>query len=45
MPDVPPQQAESVDPDALAAFAQRAAEGPVVMLNLLKFQPEGGAER
>ncbi len=37
--------AETPDPTALAAFAQRAADGPVVMLNLLKFLPDGGAER
>ncbi len=27
------------------AFAQHAAEGPVVMLNLLAFDPDGGRER
>ncbi|MFQ5458095.1 MAG: DUF1330 domain-containing protein, partial [Myxococcota bacterium] len=26
------------------AFARRSAEGPVAMLNLLKFKPEGGRE-
>jgi uncharacterized protein (DUF1330 family) len=30
---------------AFAAFSERAADGPVYMLNLLEFQPEGGAER
>ena len=30
---------------AFAAFAERASDGPVYMLNLLEFQPEGGAER
>lgn len=30
---------------AIAAFSQRAAEGPVYMLNLLQFRPDGGAER
>src|SRR5258705_7624605 len=30
---------------AMTAFAGRAAEGPVYMLNLLEFLPEGGAER
>jgi uncharacterized protein (DUF1330 family) len=30
---------------ALAAFSERAADGPVFMLNLLEFQPDGGAER
>ena len=37
--------AETPDPSELAAFAQRGADGPVVMLNLLKFHPDGGAER
>jgi uncharacterized protein (DUF1330 family) len=31
--------------DAFAAFSQRAGEGPVYMLNLLEFRPDGGAER
>jgi uncharacterized protein (DUF1330 family) len=30
---------------AMTAFASRAAEGPVYMLNLLEFLPDGGAER
>jgi uncharacterized protein (DUF1330 family) len=30
---------------ALEAFAKRAGDGPVFMLNLLEFRPEGGAER
>jgi uncharacterized protein (DUF1330 family) len=30
---------------AMTAFAGRAAEGPVYMLNLLEFLPDGGAER
>jgi hypothetical protein len=29
----------------MAAFARRAGEGPVFMLNLLEFLPDGGAER
>jgi len=29
----------------LAAMAARANEGPVTMLNLLRFKPEGGRER
>jgi len=37
--------AEALDPTAFAAFAARGADGPVVMLNLLKFKPDGGAER
>lgn len=28
----------------MAAFAARATVGPVVMLNLIKFQPDGGQE-
>jgi uncharacterized protein (DUF1330 family) len=31
--------------NAFAAFSQRAGEGPVFMLNLLEFRPDGGAER
>ena len=36
---------DAPDPDAMAAFAGRASEGPVYMLNLLEFLPDGGAER
>jgi hypothetical protein len=36
--DVPNQE-------AMAAFAGRASDGPVYMLNLLEFLPDGGAER
>lgn len=36
---------DRLDQDAFAAFAKRAAEGPVHMLNLLRFKPDGGAER
>src|SRR5256885_351510 len=36
---------DTPDPEALAAFAKRAADGPVYMLNLLEFLPDGGAER
>ncbi|MDP3940397.1 MAG: DUF1330 domain-containing protein [Deltaproteobacteria bacterium] len=35
---------ETPNPEALQAFAARATEGPVVMLNLLKFKPDGGRE-
>jgi len=31
--------------EAFAAFSARAGDGPVYMLNLLEFRPEGGAER
>jgi uncharacterized protein (DUF1330 family) len=37
--------AEQLNGDAFASFAERAADGPVVMLNLLRFRPDGGAER
>ncbi len=39
------QGAERLNPEAFAAFRERAADGPVYMLNLLQFLPEGGAER
>jgi len=36
----------SIDPSPkqFGAFAKAPIDGPVVMLNLLKFKPEGGAE-
>lgn len=34
-----------INDEAMAAFSRRAAEGPVYMLNLLEFLPEGGAQR
>jgi uncharacterized protein (DUF1330 family) len=37
--------AEALNDDDLAAFAGRASDGPVYMLNLLEFLPDGGAER
>jgi uncharacterized protein (DUF1330 family) len=36
---------DTLNDDALAAFAGRASDGPVYMLNLLEFLPDGGAER
>lgn len=36
---------DAPDPDALAAFSERAGDGPVYMLNLLEFLADGGAER
>jgi uncharacterized protein (DUF1330 family) len=36
---------DAPDEQAMTAFAARASEGPVYMLNLLEFLPEGGAER
>ena len=35
---------DAINPDALEAFAARADEGPVYMLNLIALQPDGGAE-
>jgi uncharacterized protein (DUF1330 family) len=36
---------DAPDEQAMAAFAGRASDGPVYMLNLLEFVPDGGAER
>jgi uncharacterized protein (DUF1330 family) len=36
---------ETLNEGDLAAFAGRASDGPVYMLNLLEFLPDGGAER
>ena len=33
-----------ISPEVLAAFAERRADGPVVMLNMLKFRPDGGLQ-
>jgi uncharacterized protein (DUF1330 family) len=39
-------EAEPLNKEGFAAFAERAADGkPLVMLNLLAFKPEGGRER
>lgn len=43
--DAKRDQVERLRPEALGAFAERAAEGPIVMLNLLAFEPRGGEER
>lgn len=41
-----PVEAEPLNKDGFAAFAERAGDGaPLVMLNLLAFKPEGGRER
>jgi uncharacterized protein (DUF1330 family) len=37
--------AERLNQEAFAEFAGRASDGAVVMLNLLRFRPDGGAER
>jgi uncharacterized protein (DUF1330 family) len=39
-------EAEPLNKEGFAAFAERAADGaPLVMLNLLGFKPEGGRQR
>ena len=35
---------EQINPESFQAFSGRASEGPVVMLNMLKYKPEGGRE-
>jgi uncharacterized protein (DUF1330 family) len=40
-----PAEAEQLNKDGLAAFTERLGDGPVLMLNLLAFKPDGGAER
>lgn len=41
-----PPEAEPLNEEGFAAFSARAAEeSPVVMLNLLRFKPDGGRER
>jgi len=37
--------AERLNIEAFEAFSARAGEGPLVMLNLLAFKPDGGEER
>jgi uncharacterized protein (DUF1330 family) len=39
------QDVERLNREAFASFAERAGDGPVVMLNLLAFDPDGGEER
>jgi uncharacterized protein (DUF1330 family) len=42
----PAAEAEPLNKEGFAAFAERAADGkPLVMLNLLAFKPEGGRKR
>ncbi len=43
MTDQAPQ--ENPNPLSMSAFTARADEGPVVMVNLLKFKPDGGRDR
>lgn len=40
-----PRVDPGVDQEALQRFTARADDGPVWMLNLLRFLPDGGAER
>ena len=40
-----PEELERLNPVELQEFVDRAEEGPVVMLNLLDFKPDGGAAR
>jgi uncharacterized protein (DUF1330 family) len=41
-----PPEPERLSREGFSAFAARAGDGlPVVMLNLLRFQPDGGRER
>jgi hypothetical protein len=45
-PTDPDARPERLNQEGFTSFAERAAEAaPVVMLNLLAFQPEGGRER
>lgn len=40
-----PDISKSLRSDALAALSASTETGPVVMLNLLRFKPDGGAEK
>lgn len=42
---MPNDEPEVINPPAFDELRRRAADGPVVMLNLLDFKPDGGAER
>ena len=42
---MPNDEPEVINPPAFDELRRRASEGPVVMLNLLDFKPDGGAER
>lgn len=35
---------EAINPESFQTFSSRASEGPVVMLNLLKYKPDAGRE-
>jgi uncharacterized protein (DUF1330 family) len=40
-----PDELQQLNPVALQELAERAGEGPVVMLSLIDLKPEGGRER
>jgi uncharacterized protein (DUF1330 family) len=42
---MPNNEPEALNPPAFEELVSRAADGPVWMLNLLDFKPNGGAER
>ena len=42
---MPNDEPEALNPPAFDELRRRAADGPVLMLNLLDFKPGGGAER
>ena len=42
---MPNDETDALNPPAFDDFRARAAEGPVQMLNLLDFKPDGGFER
>jgi uncharacterized protein (DUF1330 family) len=42
---MPNDETEALNPPAFEELVRRAADGPVWMLNLLDFKPNGGAER
>lgn len=42
---MPNDEPEVFNPPGFDELRRRAADGPVVMLNLLDFKPDGGAER
>ena len=40
-----PEDIDDLNPIAINELVERSGDGPVVMLNLLDFKPDGGAER
>ena len=45
MSDDKRERVEKLRPEAFEHFAGRAGDGPLVMLNLLAFEPDGGQDR